>query len=171
VTAWVLLQIVLSIVVGNALEWILHKYVLHGLGSSPKSSLSFHWIRHHRFVRRNKFSDPDYLQPWYDWNSRTKEIACLVGMSVLVLPIFMVAPVFYGGLVFWTFLYYNLHKLSHLYPSFGKKYLRWHYDHHMGTNQHSNWCVVIPLWDYILGTRVKYEEDSNGRLHESKTYR
>jgi len=160
---WIL-QLTLSFLVGNLLEWVLHKYVLHGIGGSPKSSLSFHWMRHHRFVRKNRFSDPDYNQPWYDWNSRTKEIACLVAMAVVASPLLLWVPVFYFGLVFWTLLYYQVHRVSHMHPSFGKKYLRWHYDHHMGTNQHSNWCVVIPLWDYLLGTRVKYVEDEKGRL-------
>ena len=162
-TMWILIQLVSSFLVGNFLEWVLHKHVLHGIGGSPKSSLSFHWMRHHRLVRRHKFSDPDYLQPWYNWNSRTKEIACLVGLALSLSPLVYLAPVFYGGLVIWSLLYYQLHKVSHMRPEFGKRYLRWHYDHHMGTNQQANWCVVVPFWDYVLGTRIRYTENENGR--------
>lgn len=32
----------------------------------------------------------------------------------------------------------------------------WHYDHHMGPNQHKNWCVTKPWFDVIMGTRERY---------------
>ncbi len=32
----------------------------------------------------------------------------------------------------------------------------WHYDHHMGKDQNSNWCVTHPLFDMVLGTRKEY---------------
>ena len=54
-------------------------------------------------------------------------------------------------------LYLLIHNISHKYPEFSKKYIRWHYDHHMGKNQNKNWCVTYPLADYLLGTRIKYE--------------
>jgi sterol desaturase/sphingolipid hydroxylase (fatty acid hydroxylase superfamily) len=31
-----------------------------------------------------------------------------------------------------------------------------HYDHHMGKNQDSNWCVTRPWFDWVMGTRVRY---------------
>ena len=33
----------------------------------------------------------------------------------------------------------------------------WHYDHHMGKNQHMNWGVRLPIIDLIMKTRVKFE--------------
>mgnify|MGYP007089505962 CR=1 FL=1 len=52
---------------------------------------------------------------------------------------------------------YFIHKKSHLDPEWCKEKLPWHYDHHMGKNQNTNWCVVHPLADYLMGTRKKYE--------------
>ena len=39
--------------VANAGEWLIHKYVLHGLGRRKKSMWAFHWHEHHRSSRRN----------------------------------------------------------------------------------------------------------------------
>ncbi len=41
-------------------------------------------------------------------------------------------------------------------PEWGKEHLPWHYDHHMGPNQDSNWCVTKPWFDDLLGTRERY---------------
>ena len=54
-----------------------------------------------------------------------------------------------------SFFYYFAHRKSHLDVQWGKKWMPWHFDHHMGKNQDLNWCVVFPLWDHILGTRKK----------------
>jgi len=155
---WLLGQIFLGVLVGNGVEWLTHKFILHGLGRRRSSAFSFHWHGHHRTVRKLAYLEPDYLKPWYDWNGRTKEIAGLAFLAALCAPVSLWAPVLYGTLVVWTFLYYHLHRLSHLNPEFGKRWMRWHYDHHMGPNQNSNWGVVLPLWDILLGTRIHYVE-------------
>ena len=46
-------------------------------------------------------------------------------------------------------------------PAWMRRYLPWHYDHHLGRNQHANWCVTYPLADYVLGTREKWAETPN----------
>jgi len=48
-----------------------------------------------------------------------------------------------------------MHRKSHLDVEWGKKWMPWHWDHHMGRDQNANWGVTLPLWDYALGTRVK----------------
>jgi sterol desaturase/sphingolipid hydroxylase (fatty acid hydroxylase superfamily) len=42
-------------------------------------------------------------------------------------------------------------------PEWAKKHLRWHYEHHMGKDQNKNFCVTKPWFDWIMGTRVKYD--------------
>ena len=37
-----------------------------------------------------------------------------------------------------------------------REHLPWHYDHHMGPNQHANWCVTKPWADIVMGTREPY---------------
>ena len=64
-------------------------------------------------------------------------------------------PAFFLGVLCGGFRYYFVHKKAHLNPEWAKEKLPWHYEHHMGKNQDSNWCVTFPLWDYILGTRQK----------------
>ena len=52
--------------------------------------------------------------------------------------------------------YYRKHKRAHLDPEWAREHLPWHYDHHMGRNQHANWCVSQPWFDWVMGTREKY---------------
>ena len=42
------------------LEWILHKYILHGLGKKKNSWFNFHWHSHHRSCRKNSNLDENY---------------------------------------------------------------------------------------------------------------
>ena len=71
-------------------------------------------------------------------------------------PLIYYVPAFFGVLVFSAALYFYLHKKSHKNATWARFFLTWHYDHHMGKNQDCNWCVTWPLFDWILGTRVKY---------------
>ncbi len=146
--------VVLAVVYGNFLEYVLHRYVLHKLGQRKSSFWSFHWYRHHRLARRNKFIDTDYQQP-LSWETTGKELAGLFVLGLVHTPLILVSPVFFACLCLHGMVYYFLHARSHTHPMWGKRYLRWHYDHHMIGNQQHNWCVTFPLWDYVLGTRRK----------------
>ena len=55
-----MLGVPLGLLYANAGEWLIHKYVLHGLGKKKKSFFSFHWSEHHRACRKHDFFDPDY---------------------------------------------------------------------------------------------------------------
>ena len=154
-TAWVILTLLAAMVYGNLLEWLMHRFVLHELGKR-KIAFREHWYRHHRNARKNSFADDDYRGWSWSWEGRWSEVFGLSVLALLHLPLAFVAPLFYGGLVAWTLLYYFVHSFSHRHPRLGKKLFPWHYDHHLGQNQNANWCVVMPLWDYILGTRIKY---------------
>ena len=50
----------LAIIYSQVSEWIIHKYVLHGLGKKKGSHWSFHWHAHHKKCRKNDFYDEDY---------------------------------------------------------------------------------------------------------------
>jgi sterol desaturase/sphingolipid hydroxylase (fatty acid hydroxylase superfamily) len=69
--------------------------------------------------------------------------------------LFMIFPVFTGAILASLMLYYYKHRRAHIDPVWGRKHLRWHYEHHLGENAGANWCVTWPWFDYLLGTRVK----------------
>lgn len=147
---------IFAVIVGNFVEYIVHKYVLHGLGANKKSIWSFHWHEHHNIVRKNNGLDPSYNNKILSKGIHNKEIYSLLFGFLLILPILYISTAFFIGLTFHIFLYYFLHKQSHLNVNFCKKYMPWHYDHHMGKNQNLNWCVTFPLFDYVFKTRKKY---------------
>ena len=59
----VLLMVPLAFIYSAILEWLIHKYILHGLGKNKKSFWSFHWHSHHKTCRKNKNSDINYKFP------------------------------------------------------------------------------------------------------------
>ncbi len=151
-----MIGIPLGLLYANATEWVLHKYVLHGLGKRKGSMWSFHWSEHHRQARQNDHRDPSYERPIFDWNAQGKE-ACglllVVAPHLLLLPI---APYFVWTLVLSAIYYHRVHRRSHLNTAWARKYLRWHFDHHMGPKADANWCVSWPWFDWVMGTRERY---------------
>lgn len=146
----------IGLLVSNATEWLVHKYVLHGAGRSKKSYWSFHWHEHHKQSRKNGFRDADYERSPLGWNAQGKELYGLIGVSAAILPLLSVAPYFCAGVWASSYAYYVVHKKSHLEPEWAREHLPWHYDHHMGPNQDANWCVTTPLFDHVMGTRIPY---------------
>jgi len=152
-----MIGIPLGLAVANASEWLIHKYVLHGLGKHKNSFWSFHWHEHHRNARKNGHHDPDYkARLWKAWNGQSKEAAVLIGTAVAMAPVAPFAPFFYGTIVYSAVNYYRKHKRAHLDPAWAREHLPWHYDHHMGPNQNANWCVTRPWADIVKGTREPY---------------
>ncbi|HHH11733.1 MAG TPA: hypothetical protein ENK23_06645 [Sorangium sp.] len=145
-----------GIVASNAVEWAVHKYVLHGVGKKKSSYWSFHWNEHHRASRKHGFYDADYTRSPFGDHAQGKEVHGLLAISMGVVPLVRVAPSFCAGIWVSTAAYYAVHRKSHLDPAWARKYLPWHYDHHMAPDQDKNWCVTFPLFDYLLGTREKY---------------
>jgi|7_EtaG_2_1085326.scaffolds.fasta_scaffold47213_3 sterol desaturase/sphingolipid hydroxylase (fatty acid hydroxylase superfamily) len=152
------IQFIFGLIIANFVEWLVHKYVLHKLGKmrtrflilGKKKIFVFltHWNQHHRISRKNDFRDSAFS---------FREIFGIFILLVIAFPIWFILPGIYYGFIFSAMLYLLIHNISHKYPEFSKKYIRWHYDHHMGKNQNKNWCVTYPLADYLLGTRIKYE--------------
>lgn len=151
-----MLGIPLGLLASNATEWLLHKYVLHGLGRNKDSFWSFHWHTHHRHSRTQGHYDPDYRGSVFRWNGQGKEALALAVGAVSMAPFFPIAPFFAGTMLYASWNYYRKHKRAHLDPEWAREHLPWHYDHHMGPNQHANWCVTKPWFDLIMGTREPY---------------
>ena len=161
-----ILTIPLAILYSQVMEWVLHKYVLHGLGKNKKSPWAFHWHAHHKKSRKQDFYDEDYLDDWIGPPLREK-----IGLFVSVLahsPLLIYVPLFFITLIIHAFRYYRIHKYAHLHPLWGKLFLTWHYDHHMGKNQDANWGVTTGWVDNLMGTRIKYHE--NDKRSTKKTY-
>jgi sterol desaturase/sphingolipid hydroxylase (fatty acid hydroxylase superfamily) len=147
---WVLLGFVYC----NALEWVIHRYVLHGLGKNKKSFWFFHW-KHHKESRKHKFKDNRCSgTPFY----KDKEFLGVILLLIAHSPTLWVAPAFFITLTWRALDYYRVHTKSHKSEEWAKNYVPWHWDHHMGPREavEANWCVTLPLFDYIMGTRVKY---------------
>ena len=140
-----MIGIPIGLAVANASEWLVHKYVLHALGRNKSSFWSFHWHEHHRNARRNGHADADYEAPLLKrWNGQSKEALALVASAVAIAPLVPIAPFFVGTMAYCAWNYYRVHKRAHLDPAWAREHLPWHYDHHMGPNQHANWCVTRP---------------------------
>ena len=142
-----LMGIFSGILYANVLEWVVHKYVLHGLGKKKGTPLSFHFHEHHKISRKNQGLDLDYLT----WGI-TKESMFLFFLLVLHIPTLFVSVPFFVTLFTYSVLYYCAHRKSHLDTRWARRWLPWHYEHHMGKDQHINWGVRLPIVDKILKT-------------------
>ena len=152
----ILLQVVCGVLVANFLEWVIHKYILHVWAKNKNSPFSSHWHQHHNIVRKTGGFDESYKSLWNSLSEGTKELFALFLLTLLQIPTFFYLPVYASTTIVMSAAYYLVHRKSHLDPEWSRVHLSWHYDHHMGPNQDANWCVTFPLFDYILGTRVKY---------------
>jgi sterol desaturase/sphingolipid hydroxylase (fatty acid hydroxylase superfamily) len=143
-----------GIVLGSLIEWGAHKYLLHNF--SQKIFSYSHFSIHHRNCRHNNNYDKDYESfPPTTLDSGMTEIILLISALIVTSPLALVDIWMWFGLVFHAHVYYCMHRKSHLDVEWGKKWMPWHWDHHMGRDQNANWGVTLPLWDYALGTRVK----------------
>jgi len=166
-----MIGIPMGLLYANAVEWLVHRYVLHGPGKDPRSFWRFHWAEHHKNARRNNMYDADYEKSIFDWNARGKEALGIAFMGALHAPLFPVAPYFTATVAYACFNYIYRHKKAHLDPEWARMHMTSHYDHHMGQNQDANWCVTRPWFDWILGTRERYaftKPEAQRRLRELK---
>ena len=151
-----LLGVPLGFAIANATEWVVHKYVLHGLGKRRSSFWSFHWHEHHKACRKHRMHDPDYHRPPLGWHAQGKEILGLTAGAVPSLLLLPWAPTLSLTLVWCAYDYYRKHRRAHLDPEWARRHLAWHYDHHMGPDQNANWCVTRPWLDVLVGTRKPF---------------
>jgi len=143
----------MGLLYSNALEWAIHKYVLHGLGRDRRSFWSFHWHEHHRAARRGAMEDPGYRSSVWGLHAQGREALSLVIGSLVHLPLARRYPWFTATVVGCQWYYWHVHRKSHRDPAWARTHLPWHVDHHLGPDQDANWCVTWPWIDYLLGTR------------------
>ena len=158
-----MIGVVAGLLYANAVEWAVHRYVLHGLGKRKGSLWSFHWHEHHRNSRRYDMRDPGYETPLLDWNGHGKEVAGIALLMVVHAPLWFVSRSFTAAVLFSGVNYLHRHKKCHLDPEWAKKHMRSHYDHHMGKDQDANWCVSYPWFDWIMGTRIEFPLPARGQ--------
>ena len=151
-----MIGIPIGLLYSNLGEWLIHKYVLHGLGRNKRSFWSFHWHAHHRASRKSGMYDAAYASSLWGggWNAQAKEALSIFLMGVAHAPLLPVAPFFTATVWYSMLRYYRVHQRAHLDPAWAEAHLPWHVDHHLGANQDANWCVTRPWFDDWLGTRV-----------------
>ena len=153
-----LVQFVIGLLFANAGEWFMHRYVLHHYGKRIDSVWAYHWFEHHKAARRLDMLDLGYVQWPRNWNTQVKEILTLLAILISHSPFFWWANGFAWAVYSSVFAYYFIHRQAHIKPNWAKKYLPWHYDHHL-INSNANWCVSYPLFDYLMKTRQKKSPD------------
>jgi len=146
-----MVEVLLGILYANTIESLIHKYVLHGLGKKKSSFWAFHFHDHHKRTTKGCGLDSTYQ----DNHFYGREIWALGGLALLHLPFFWFAPYFATTLFVYLISYYVVHVKSHMDVEWAKRWVPWHYDHHM-SGKEGNWGVLLPLVDILVGSRVYY---------------
>ena len=152
-----MLYIAVGLLYVNALEWVIHKYLLHNLGRKRRSVFHFHFD-HHRAAITNNYTDKDLCWPE------------LVGLGLLVVGhswMYLISPWLFLGASLAGLGYYIVHRWTHYKPELAKRYIPWHYNHHMKFPKH-NWCVTLPITDIIMGT---YKNDKISDTEDTQVVR
>ena len=147
-----ILQVLTGWVYGHLMEYSIHRWALHDFFKKRNTFFSFHFSAHHKDARKNRFKDPAYDNPLNVKNAAGKELLSLSGLLLIHAPIALFAPWFFGVAAFSICSYYYHHYRAHTNPSWAKKHLPWHYDHHMGFNQDMNYGVRTAIFDRLFGT-------------------
>ena len=140
-------QLAIGWLYGHIFEYVAHKHILHNKRKFKKVFRN-HFKTHHNASRKNNMYDTNYNR----LVSSKFEIVSLLSILILHFPVVFILPYFYVMIAWSVVSYYFLHRLSHLNVEWGKKWLPWHYEHHMGKDQHINWGVRLPIVDKILNT-------------------
>lgn len=148
---FIVFGVILGFLYANFLEWFVHKNFFHGLGSRRDSVFAHHFHQHHRKVNMTGGLDSGYLQV-----KLSPEKIWLVLLNVIHLPLLYFWPAMGITLAVMTAVYYFMHRKSHTSVEWGKRWIPWHVQHHLGTPKErgGNWCVTTPLFDYVMGTRI-----------------
>lgn len=149
------LLFLLGLLIANAGEWMIHKYLLHGLGKHKNSIWAYHLREHHEICLKNAMLDEGYQHLSLKWNTQTKELAFMLIAVLSHTPFIKVAFWYVAGVYLTIGVYYYVHRKSHRDAGWAQRYLPWHYEHHLGKSPDANWCITYPLFDYLMGTRRK----------------
>ena len=137
------------------LEYLEHRYLLHRRQRYADFAFRIHTLEHHRF-----FTDVDYRpQSRRDWAFVLFPPRLVVGYLVGFVGLFVLAGQLISPNVGWLFGataagYFFLYEVVHFGSHFG-----WLGDHHRVHHRTErmteyNFGVVIPLFDWIFGTRL-----------------
>jgi len=137
---------------GHLLEYLLHIY-LHKPGTF---GFKKHFSEHHKKSRKQYMFDEKYHSikiSFKDYEYRW----VLLYIPLIHLPILFFNVYFYITLLASMAVYIAVHARAHKDIHWARKYVPWHYDHHMAPNQHANWGIRLPIFDYLFGTRKIYK--------------
>ena len=143
-----MLGFVFGFLYGSFLEYVIHDFLFHRMGRKKGSIFSYHLKGHHALARRNNFVDLTLSRVEYYG---------LILLCLIHLPIIFISVGFWFGVTLYAIAFKIIHGLQHRYPDFTKKYMKWHWDHHMKSSN-KNFGVVVPWMDYLFGTRKKYDK-------------
>ena len=115
-----LLGIPAARVYANAMEWLIHKHLLHGVGKHKASFFSFHWHEHHRESRKHGMFDAQYVRPLFTWSPQGKEALCIIALALLHAPLMLLFPFFTLTVFFSSARYYVVHRRAHMDPAWCK---------------------------------------------------
>jgi hypothetical protein len=166
VRAWEWLMVPAALVFGNGVEWLVHKGPLHHPWP-PRLAYNRHTLTHHA-----AFSDRDMsVHSWRELRIVLFPLYALPALELLVLPVFALvwwtlglnaAALFVFASVLYYLLYEVLHLAYHLpadHPVARLRVVGWlrrqHQRHHDPRRMtEGNFNVSIPLFDWLLGTRL-----------------
>ena len=94
-----------------------------------------------------------FFKNWW----KDQEIWGLAFLGLLHLPVWFFFPAAYYTLLACAVSYYMIHRSCHTNNEWARNYASWHYDHHMGPNQHKNWGVRLPILDHLFGSRQTWK--------------
>ena len=138
----------LGFLYGSLLEYLIHDRVFHRMGKKRGSMFSYHLKGHHALARKNNFVDLTL--------SRV-EFYGLLFLILIHLPVIAINVGFWAGVTLYAIAFKVIHGFQHKYPEFTKKYMKWHWEHHM-KDSNKNFGVVVPWMDYLFRTRKKYNK-------------
>ena len=130
---------------GCLVEYLVHRYLFHGLGKKKDSIFAYHLRDHHLVSRKNDFIDNKLS---------AHEAIGVVFLVALHVPALFLSAYLFAGIAVYAFLFVVLHNTMHKTPGLAKKYFWWHWNHHM-KNQNKSWNVVLPIFDLLTGTLQK----------------
>ena len=135
----------LGLFYGNLLEYFIHRYVFHKLGKKKGSIFAYHLRGHHVLSKKQGFVDLT--------ESKIESIGLLL-LIIIHVPLFFVNFPIWLGVTLYALAFKFIHGWQHKNPVITKKFMKWHWDHHM-KNPNENYGVVATWSDYLFGTRKK----------------
>jgi hypothetical protein len=154
----IVLQVLAAWFYSHILEWLVHKHILHN--RKLKTPFKNHFARHHRISRKNHMVDlPKNKNSTLDFEKKY-----LLYGSFLHLPLAFFFIYAYLTLLVCACSYYYIHQKAHGDIFWARKNVPWHYEHHLGLDQNSNWGVRLPMIDIITGTRKHFIDTPRERV-------